>query len=440
MSENDTSAVGETRESESESIAVGVIATHSNSDAVARTILRATERGHDVFVGHYGDRAVEAVDFADRLGATVVDPGDQDIDQETLKRELAATARACSCTGIIFQSEKGERINYRRSEAVLDDGAFGVDAVPADGVGKHTDPYVVVGIPAYNEEDTIAEVVRGASPYAAEVLVVDDGSHDRTVQMARESGATVLEHGRNRGYGAALKTLVSEARRRHADHLIVLDADGQHEPEDIPRLLEEQRESGSEIVIGSRFVDGVETDAPVWRRVGLSVVNVLTNLSLGIVRSSSRIRDTQSGFRAYDREAIESLADDETISNNMSASTDILYHAHARDYRIEEVGTKVYYDGDSGSTHHPIAHGATLVQNIVKTIESRRPMTVLGVPGLLATLVGVGFAYWTIINYLQTGTFPYGLAIVSTFFALSGILSSFTAIILHSLNRRLEDG
>jgi hypothetical protein len=218
---------------------------------------------------------------------------------------------------------------------------------------------------------------------------------------------------------------------------VVLDGDGQHEPEDVPRLVERQRETGSELVIGSRFVDGAEADVPLTRRVGLSVINVLTNISLGIVRPGSRIRDTQSGLRAYSREAIESLAADDDVGSGMDASTDILYHAHHRGYTIEEVDTTVYYDVDDGSTHNPLAHGLALLHNIVKTVEAQRPVTVLGVPGIVATVIGAGFGYWTLLNYFNTGSFPYGLAIVSTFFVLAGIFSTFTGIILHSLNRRL---
>jgi glycosyltransferase involved in cell wall biosynthesis len=436
MAEKEASAAGE-RTGEPGNLAVGIVATRSNGDALARTVLRATERGHEVFVTHRGDPTLEALDFARRLGATVVDPSEPDPGGEALRRELAAVARAHSCSGIVFQSEACDRIDYGRTEATFEDGVYGVDAVHAGPTGTSTTPFVLVGIPAYDEADSIGGVVESVAPHASEVVVVDDGSDDDTARRAAASGATVVEHGENRGYGAALNTLFREAKRRRADHLVVLDGDGQHEPEDVPRLVERQRETGSELVIGSRFVDGAETDVPLTRRVGLSVINVLTNISLGIVRPGSRIRDTQSGLRAYSREAIESLAADDDVGSGMDASTDILYHAHHRGYAIEEVDTTVYYDVDDGSTHNPLAHGLGLLHNIVKTVEAQRPVTVLGVPGIVATVIGAGFGYWTLLNYFNTGSFPYGLAIVSTFFVLAGIFSTFTGIILHSLNRRL---
>ena len=165
------------------------------------------------------------------------------------------------------------------------------------------------------------------------------------------------------------------------DHLVILDGDGQHDASDIPKLVAEQQRSDVDIVIGSRFADGSETEMPFYRRFGLAVVNGLTNLSMGVVRKRSRVRDTQSGFRAYNEQAIESLATDSSIGDHMNASTDILYHAHQHDYEIEEVGTTINYDVDDANSHHPLSHGLVLVSNILKTVERDRPITSLGIPG-----------------------------------------------------------
>ena len=108
--------------------------------------------------------------------------------------------------------------------------------------------------------------------YADCVLVIDDGSTDETVTRAYETGATTIEHERNWGYGAALRTAFEEAARRDADHLVVLDGDGQHNPSDIPRLVAEQERGDAEIVIGNRFVDGHESTIPLYRRLGLRAI------------------------------------------------------------------------------------------------------------------------------------------------------------------------
>jgi hypothetical protein len=176
-----------------------------------------------------------------------------------------------------------------------------------------------------------------------------------------------------------------------------------------------------------------ETNVPLYRRFGIGVINVLMNLSIGTILTGSYIRDTQSGFRAYGPAAIESLARDDSITHGMGASTDVLHHAHERNYGIGEVGTTVSYSVDNASSHNPVGHGLTLVSNILKTIERERPVTVFGVPGFLLTVLGFVFGYWSVSNYVATETFPGGLALLAVLFTLVGLLACFTAIILHSL-------
>jgi glycosyltransferase involved in cell wall biosynthesis len=298
----------------------------------------------------------------------------------------------------------------------------------------------LVAIPAYNEAETIADVVSRAEPHADEVLVIDDGSRDDTVIRAREASATVVEHERNRGYGAAIRRAFREARQREAANLIVIDGDGQHDPADIPQLLDRQTDDHSRIVIGSRFVGDQGSDIPVYRRLGLSVVNAMTNLSMGTIGSDGHVKDTQSGFRAYNAAAIASLADDSTIGAGMGASTDVLHHARQHGFDIEEVGTRIEYNVGHASSHNPIVHGLALVSNLLRTIERDHPIALLGVPGFLSSFVGLVFGYWMVTNYAVTGVFSIGLAISTSFFLLIGVFACFTAIILHSLNRYFDSG
>lgn len=224
---------------------------------------------------------------------------------------------------------------------------------------------VLVGIPAYNEVGTIGEVVSDAREYADEVLVVDDGSSDATSTAAQLAGATVFQHGHNRGYGATLKSIFEHARKYDTDHLVVLDADGQHTPSDIPDLVDAQQNGPADLVIGSRFVDGAESNTPYYRRFGLSIINLLTNLSAGTIHPSSYIHDTQCGFRVYNRQAIDSLASNGDLGDEMTASTDIIFHAHQHGYEIEEVPTNVRYDVKNANSKNPVLHGLQLVKNIL---------------------------------------------------------------------------
>ena len=193
-------------------------------------------------------------------------------------------------------------------------------------------------------------------------------------------------------------------------------------------------------MIGSRFVGDRRSDIPVYRRLGLRVVNVITNLSLGSVGSDHRVEDTQSGFRAYNDAAIGSLADDGAVGAGMGASTDVLHHARQHGFEIEEVGTRIEYDVESASSHNPIVHGIALVSNLLRTIERDHPIAFLGVPGFLSAFIGLGFGYWMLTNYIKTGAFPTGIAIAAVFFLLIGVFACFTAIILHSLNRYFDAG
>ncbi|ACV46227.1 MULTISPECIES: glycosyltransferase family 2 protein [Halomicrobium] len=435
VSQIDPAAVVRDRvEQNTTNTAIGLVARPDNTEVLAWGTLWAQNQGHAVFLTYTSACDEEVLEFADGLGATVVDPESDETDPELLRQQLVAAAH-----------EDGyEHVFVNRD--IMSSNHVGDGELRQDGhvdTGEATTPECLVAIPAYNEAGTIGDVVGDCQAVADEVLVIDDGSDDETAVRAESAGATVVEHAQNQGYGAALQTAFEEADVRKADHLVIIDADGQHDPADIPQLIEAQQESGAELAIGSRFTGDGDTDAPLYRRLGLGVVNALTNLSMGVIRPRSRVRDTQSGFRAYDRTAIESLAVSDEIGDRMSASTDILYHAQHNDFDIEEVGTTITYEVEDASSHNPLDHGLTLVKNILFTIERKRPMTVLGVPGFASALTGIGFSYWTLSNFLNSGTFPVGLALVSSVFMLGGVFACFTGIILHALNtqvvHRLEE-
>jgi len=377
-------------------------------------------------------RDCEALEFARALGATVVDPAADYADTTDPVERLTTAARNEGFPGLLYHDEPALRVDYGASCAALtESGKYSIDARIEPPV--ETDATVLVGIPAYNEAETIVPVVEAALDHADDVLVVDDGSTDGTAELARTAGASVIEHETNKGYGGALKTLFEQANVCHTDHLVVLDADGQPDTNDIPSLVGAQQETGAEIIVGCRFGDETDTDMPLYRRVGLAVVNFLTNLSLRVAQSGSQLRDTQSGFRVYDRRAIQSLAEGGDIGDHMSASTDILYHAYANGFDVEEVPTTIDYEVENCSNHVPIQHGVVLVMNTLRTVERERPITILGIPGLVCMLGGLTIGYWVFYAYLQSGALPIGPTIIASMASILGLFTSFTAIILHSL-------
>lgn len=418
-----------------------VVAIDSTPDqlpeAVIRTILRAQEHGHHAMLTYTGLTNNTTVTYANRLGATTINTDTNPTNGPATKPIIQREAREAGFPGVIWQDATTDAIDYAASvDALQESDEFLVEAIPEPAVD--TNPEILVGIPAYNEADRIESVIAGATAHADTVLVVDDGSTDNTSQVARDAGATVVTHTDNQGYGAALQTIFSEAARSHADHLVILDGDGQHDPNDITRLITAQRDHDAELVIGNRFHDDADTTLPLYRRFGLAIVNLLTNVSLGAIRPQSRVTDTQSGFRAYNHDAITTLAAADDIGNHMGASTDILHHAYSHNYDIEEIGTTVNYDLNNTSNKDPVNHGLLLVSNLLRTIEQERPISSIGVPGFLSTVIGIGLAYWTLSNYISTGTFSLGLAVGSVFFALAGIFACFTAIILHALQTQVR--
>ena len=173
---------------------------------------------------------------------------------------------------------------------------------------------IIAAMPAHNEEGTIAKVVLGAKKHVDKVVVVDDGSTDSTAELAEALGALVVRHEENRGYGDAIRTCFETAKELDADIMVTLDSDGQHDPSFIPDFITAMKNNKADIVIGSRFLAKNET-IPKYRIVGMKVLNLFTRLH-GI-----KTTDSQSGYRAYGRRAIEGIK----IRNpDMGAGSEIL--------------------------------------------------------------------------------------------------------------------
>ncbi|EMA58871.1 family 2 glycosyl transferase [Halorubrum lipolyticum DSM 21995] len=369
------------------------------------------------------------------LGAVILSPPSLRTTQSELHQLLSRTARERGLSGIILQTRDSPRIDYHRTATAFEHADYEVVAIPEHWNRTTDSPTIVVGIPAYNAADSIGQVVDRAAPYADEVIVVDDGSRDETADRAREAGAVVLVHERNRGYGGALKSLFREAAERRVAHLVVIDADGQHDPKDIPTLVETQARHDTDIVIGSRYVGDRKTEIPLVRSVGLAVINHLTNASLGKLRPSGFIRDTQSGYRSYSLYAARSLAADPLIGDNMGASTDILHHAHRNRLSVSEVETTISYDVENASSQGSVSHGLDLLRNIFWTIEYGKPILILGLPGSLITLLGVTLTIQILAQAAQTGTVASIRLVPPVLFAIGGVLLCIAAVMMQVLNR-----
>lgn len=291
---------------------------------------------------------------------------------------------------------------------------------------------VVVGIPAFNEEKTIARVVLGAQKYADVVVVCDDGSTDLTCEIAKRLGAVVIRHEQNSGYGAALQSLFKKARLLKADVLVTLDSDGQHDPAQIPALVGPIEDGVAEVVLGSRFLDKNGTaDMPLYRQFGVKVITKLANSS-----GKGGVSDSQSGYRAYSKNALEQLG--ALSENGMSASVELLRVISKSGLKVCEVPISCKYShstGEKTSTKNPVSHGVGLLMSLVKLVVEDRPLPYLGIPGIISLIAGTVFGVWMMELYVQSHEITTNIALASIAFILIGFFLLSTAITLYAITR-----
>ncbi|MDY6865801.1 MAG: glycosyltransferase family 2 protein [Halobacteriota archaeon] len=216
---------------------------------------------------------------------------------------------------------------------------------------------IIVAMPAFNEEAFIAEMVIGAKKHSDEVIVIDDGSVDRTSEIAEENGAYVIKHQKNLGKGAAIQTIMGEVRKRDADVLILMDADGQHNPDEIPRLVNSLNGGDIDLVIGTRFME--KNCIPTYRKFGLMVMNFSTRIASG-----SDVVDSQSGFRALSRNALNLLT---LFEYGFAIESEMIVDAAKKGLKMKETPISCRYDVD-GSTLDPLTHGFKVMTGIMKVI------------------------------------------------------------------------
>ena len=291
-------------------------------------------------------------------------------------------------------------------------------------------PFVVVGIPANNEENSIARVVLNALKFADAVVVCDDGSTDYTGHIASRLGADVVRHKKRRGYGAAIASLFKRARDFGADILVTLDADGQHDPFEIPNIVDPILKDKADLVIGSRFVKPkLNSEMPFYRRFGAKLITRLVNES-----SKNGISDAQSGFRAYSRKALQELSVSET---GMGASVELLMKAGKLGLKVCEVPSSCkYHDGEiSNSSEHPITHGVGVVMSIIRLVVEEKPLTLLGFPSLFFLLIGFAFGVWTLQIYAAEHLIQTNIALAALSFMIIGSFMITTGIVLYAIQR-----
>lgn len=197
---------------------------------------------------------------------------------------------------------------------------------------------LLVAIPAYNESEVIGNVIRQIPNKVNGVttinkLVVDDGSIDNTKDIAIKNKVIVVRHIINRGLGGALKTIFAYAKTGNFDILITLDADGQHNPGDIPHLIQPLITKNTDVVIGTRWT--TKHKAPISRVVVNTIANIFTYLMCGVY-----ISDSQSGYRVFGKKAIQKI---NVQTDGMEVSSEIFREIKRNSLTVAEVPIEAIY-------------------------------------------------------------------------------------------------
>jgi glycosyltransferase involved in cell wall biosynthesis len=291
-------------------------------------------------------------------------------------------------------------------------------------------PFVIAAIPAYDEEKTIARVVLEAQRFVDKVVVCDDGSMDLTAKIAKKLGADVVRHESNLGKGVAFKSLFGRALELDADVVVTLDADGQHDPSEIPHLVKPILSGDADITVGSRFLAG-NNEMPSYRRFGCRVLNGLVNR----FAKKNKVSDTQSGFRAYNRKALKEI---DIATKGIGVDSEILIKAYDNDVKIMEVPISCMFKGVEGSTYNPVSHGINVFGSIIKYASQRKPLLIFGLPGTMALAAGLMLFIYVLQTYFSTRQFAIGYMLTSMIAILIGVFAIFTAIILHAISNLIE--
>jgi len=294
---------------------------------------------------------------------------------------------------------------------------------------------VVVTIPAYNEEVTIADVIEGCKNYASEIFVIDDGSTDKTREIAQLAEVKLIIHKMNRGLSDTIQDGFRAALNVGADIIINIDADGQYLPEEIPKLISPIVRDEADFVLGSRFTGHIE-EMPWIKRFGnrlfTRVVRTLTN---------TEISDGQTGFRAFNREAALASID---LAGRYTYTQEQIIRLIEEGFRVAEVPIH-FAKRKSGSSRliaSPLGYGAKAVAVMLRTYRDYHPVLFFGILGGILIIAGLLLGSFVLIEWITTGlVFHESTAVLAAVFVMSGfqfLFFGFLADMFANLKRLIK--
>ena len=290
---------------------------------------------------------------------------------------------------------------------------------------------IIAVIPAYNEEDFIGSVVLKTISHVDKVIVIDDGSNDKTADIARLAGAEVICHKSNLGKGYALRSGFKKAKEMEANVVVCLDGDGQHDPDEIPSVVNPILQENADIVIGSRFLgNGAKKTIPIHRRFGQKFLTMSTNIS-----SNTKITDSQSGFRGFSNKTLNAF---DFSQASFGIESEMIENGSSNGFKIEEIPISCKYEQHNKHTFSATKHGATVLRSILGLIKEKHPLLFFGLPGLVFLGIGIHFGLYSLNTFTEHNVLPLGSAILTLMFSIVGVLSIFSALILDTINHTVK--
>lgn len=295
---------------------------------------------------------------------------------------------------------------------------------------------LIIIIPAYNEEKTIASVIRGIPLNISgisdkKIVVIDDGSTDNTRGLAEKAGAEVVSHSENKGLGVAFSTGIKEALLRKADVMVTLDADGQFDSQEIPKVSEDILRRGADVVLGSRFMEGYQNvDVPPIRLIGNRLMAKFISWICG-----KHFSDVSCGFRAYSKEALLHL----NLFGNFTYTQEVILNLNFKNLKVVEVpiGVKYFPKRASFVSGNLLKYISQAMKIIFRTVLDYKPLKVFGGIGATFFILGLLLDLMIFSVFLETGQFtPYKfIGILGLLLNTAGVLLIIIGLIADMLNR-----
>jgi len=279
----------------------------------------------------------------------------------------------------------------------------------------------IVIIPCYNEEKTIGDIIIKAKTFVNEILVIDDGSNDKTTTIAKKQGATVITHKTNKGKSESIKTGFRYALDKNYDYVITMDGDAQHDPSEIPLLLNNLKNNGHDITLGIRY--GKNTEMPIWRKFGKRVLDYTVSLGNG-----GFVTDTQCGFRAFNKKAVETILP-RLKGRSFCVESEQIIRAHETGLKIENEHVSCRYENLDTSTKTPVSHGLSVLAYTIWLLAQRKPLVLLTLPGFVCAIIGFLIGLGVLQSYYPINILPILDIIIASILIITGIILFFIGLL-----------